>query len=257
MANTNKGRRVYVCTTAKPTDLNQGQFEALTWVEVLNVGSVGEIGTQTNTLEYDELDTDVAQKQKGISNAGNPVVECARNPTDTGQIALRACALTKYSYAFKFEDEDKPSDGYTNTIYYNRGLVTGPVIPGGRNEDFIIENFTLGLVQKQIVVAPAAGSVPTNTTVPSITGTAVQVGVTLTADVGAWTGDPSSYAYQWQHDVSGNGTFSNVATGGTSQTYVPVVGDIADSIRVQVTATNGAGASSAANSLGTIPIIAA
>lgn len=98
---------------------------------------------------------------------------------------------------------------------------------------------------------------PTNLVAPSITGAQVRVGYTLTAVEGEWTGHPTSYTYQWQHDVSGNGTFSNVAVGGTSQTYVPVVGDIADSLRVQVTAINGTGSSSAANSLGTIPIIAA
>jgi hypothetical protein len=37
----------------------------------------------------------------------------------------------------------------------------------------------------------------------------------------------------------------------------PVLGDIAESLRVRVTAVNGAGASSAANSLGTTTIIAA
>ncbi len=257
MAATNKGRKFYICATPKPTDLNQGQYEALVWVEVGHVGSVGETGTNTNIVSYDELSTEVTQKQKGISNAGDPVVECARAPTDAGQILMRTAGQGPYFYAFKVEDNDKPSSDYTNSIFYNRGLVTGPVRPGGRNEDFVLENYTLGLVQEEIVVPPAADSAPTNTVKPSITGASVQVGVTLTANVGEWTGTPTSYAYQWQHDVSGNLSFTNVSVGGTSSTYVPVVGDVADSLRVQVTATNGAGTSSAANSLATTVIIAA
>jgi hypothetical protein len=257
LAATNKGRKVYICETPQPSDLDQTGYEALTWVQVGNVGSVGETGTNTNVVSYDELDTDVTQKGKGMSNAGDPVIECARNPTDDGQIALRAAALTDYRYAFKFTDDDKPAADYTDTVHYNRGIVSGPIRPNGRNEDFILERFTLGLVQREIVVDPEPQSVPVNTAMPSIIGTAVQVGVTLTAIEGDWTNDPTSFTYQWQHDTSGNGSFANVSVGGTSKTYAPVVGDIADSLRVRVTAVNGAGSSTAANSLGTIPIIAA
>lgn len=37
---------------------------------------------------------------------------------------------------------------------------------------------------------------PTNTTQPAITGTPAQ-GQTLTATQGTWSGDPTSYVYQW------------------------------------------------------------
>lgn len=102
-----------------------------------------------------------------------------------------------------------------------------------------------------------SASVPTNTAKPSITGASVQVGVTLTAVPGEYANAPTSYAYQWQHDASGNGTFANVSVGGTSETYVPVVGDIADFLRVGVTPTNSAGAGTTVYSLPVGPIIAA
>ena len=107
------------------------------------------------------------------------------NPTDAGQIALRAAALTDYRYAFKFTDDDKPASDYTDTVHYNRGIVNGPVRPNGRNEDFILERFTLGLVQREVVVDPEPQSVPVNTVVPSITGAQVRVGYTLTAQEGS------------------------------------------------------------------------
>ncbi|MGB3898191.1 MAG: hypothetical protein WA973_06520 [Mesorhizobium sp.] len=168
MAQTNKGRKFYIATTTvagppavttptpQASDLTQTQYEALEWTEVKNVGSVGQTGMDTNIVSYDELSTDVTQKQKGISNAGDPDVECARNPTDLGQIAMRAAAATKYYYAFKVEDADAPDANHTNSVYFNRGLVTGPKRPNGRNEDFILEVYTLGLVQREIVVDPEA-----------------------------------------------------------------------------------------------------
>jgi hypothetical protein len=153
-ANSNAGSKLYICTTAQDSDLTKTAYEALTWVEVVGVGSFGEVGTQTNILTYDTWDTDVIQKAKGMSNAGDPEVEVARNPSDTGQTALRTAADTNNNYAFKITRNDTPSGGTSPTTIYIRGLVAGPRRPQGRNEDFDLEIFTLGLQQKEIVVDP-------------------------------------------------------------------------------------------------------
>lgn len=157
MAKTLAGSKLYVCATAQNSDLNQAAFEALTWVEVKNIGSVGETGTNTNLVNYDELGTLVTQKAKGLSDAGSPPVECARNPTDPGQIIMRSIAVLTdtNNYAFKYEKNDAPT-GYTNTIHYMRGVVVGPTRPNGRVEDFDLEVFMLGLNQAEITVDPAA-----------------------------------------------------------------------------------------------------
>lgn len=163
MANTNKGRKFYISVTApagstpesQVLTLNQAAFEALDWTQVKHVGNIGEMGTSENVVNYDELETDVIQKSKGLANAGDPTIECARNPTDPGQIAMRAAALTKLNYAFKMTDDDIPSGGTTPTTYYNTGMVTGPSRPNGRAEDFILEVFTLALNRRELVVAAA------------------------------------------------------------------------------------------------------
>lgn len=262
MANTNKGRKFYIAVTApggsvpiaKSSDLTKEQYEALNWTQVGNVGAVGESGTQTNLPSYDELDTDVSQKQKGMSNAGDPTIECARNPTDLGQIAMRAAAATKFNYAFKTEDNDAPDANSSNSIYYNRGVVTGPTRPNGRNEDFILEVFTLGLNQTEIVVNPSATVAPTNTQKPAIAGSEVRTGVVLTALPGVWTGNPV-FTYQWQADDAGNGVFADIV-GATSETFTPVVGNVGDSLRLEVTGTT-TGGNATANSLPTAAQVAA
>ena len=85
---------------------------------------------------------------------------------------------------------------------------------------------------------------PTNTSAPTITGTAA-TGATLSATSGAWNGDsPISYAYQWQRcNASGSGCRSiNQAT---NQNYVLSNRDAGSTFRVQVTATNSAGSNQA------------
>lgn len=237
MAFTNAAGKFYICETPQPDDLEQEDYEALVWVEVANVGSLPESGTTTNIVSYDTLDTEVTSKAKGISDAGEGELEVAFAAEDPGQVALRTAALTKFYYATKRELTDAPSAGFTNTIFYNRGLVTGPAHAGGRNEDFVIETYTFGNVQREIVVAPEALSVPANTLRPSISGIATQ-GQVLTAVEGQWTNRPTHYTYSWE----GDGT---PISGATSKTYTLVVGDVGDAITVVVTAYNAAGNASA------------
>lgn len=78
---------------------------------------------------------------------------------------------------------------------------------------------------------PAA---PVNTVAPSITGTA-QVGETLTAADGTWTGRPApALTRVWEAD-------GVAIAGATGTTYVPVEGDVGKTITATVTATNIAG----------------
>jgi hypothetical protein len=152
MAKTLKNRQVWIAATAaggttpeaQNTDLDLAGFEALDWTQVKNIGSVGESGPSTNLPTYDEMDTDVIQKSKGITDAGSPPIEMSYNPTDAGQTAMRAASLSSNNFAFKFVDDD-------GVIYYNRGLVTGPTHPNGRNEDFRLDVYTLGLNQREVV----------------------------------------------------------------------------------------------------------
>ena len=157
MADTLSGAKLYICATAQNSDLNEAAFEALTYVQIKGVGSHGETGTNTNVVSYDTWDTEFVQKAKGTSNAGDPEVELARIPADAGQVILRTAGdhFNKNNYAFKIELNDAPSGGTPTTIF-NRGMVAGPRIPFGRNEDFITEVYTLALQQQQIIVDAAA-----------------------------------------------------------------------------------------------------
>jgi hypothetical protein len=97
-----------------------------------------------------------------------------------------------------------------------------------------------GLAEAQAQIAP------TNTTAPAISGTP-RDGETLTASEGTWTGDmPMTFTYQWQRcDVNGLNC-ANVA-GATGRTYLVQTPDVNNRLRVNVTATNTTGASTASS----------
>ena len=84
-------------------------------------------------------------------------------------------------------------------------------------------------------------AVPRNTSKPTITGKA-KVGVTLTAQPGAWTDAPTAYAYQWQRCAS---TGCADISDATSPTYTLTRSDKGQRVRIVVTATNAAGAATA------------
>lgn len=147
-AQTNSGSKLFICVLPQNEDLTATAFAALTYIQVKKIGNIGERGINTNIVTYDTYDTQVSLKGKGITNAGDPQVEMAEVLKDPGQVAMRAAGAPDVpdAYAFKIE---RPS----GEVEYLRGLVAGPNTPGGRNEDFVLNTYTLALNQAPITVA--------------------------------------------------------------------------------------------------------
>jgi hypothetical protein len=95
-----------------------------------------------------------------------------------------------------------------------------------------------------VQLAAAAGTVaPDNTGQPTVSGTA-QVGEELTAANGTWTGNPTTYTYQWQRCTT-DGTSCTAIDGATGRTYGVRTADVSRTLRVVVSARNADGAASA------------
>jgi hypothetical protein len=95
---------------------------------------------------------------------------------------------------------------------------------------------------------------PQNTVEPSITGTPTQ-GLTLFASIGTWSGaTPITYAYQWLRCGADGGQPSGsdcaAITGATTAQYVPTTADVAQRLRVRVTARNATGTATATSNPG-------
>jgi hypothetical protein len=89
----------------------------------------------------------------------------------------------------------------------------------------------------------SATAAPANTSPPVISVTA-QDGQTLSASTGAWSGSPTTYAYQWQRcDSSGTGCAT--VSGATASSYPLWSADVGSTLRVTVTASNAGGSATA------------
>jgi hypothetical protein len=92
--------------------------------------------------------------------------------------------------------------------------------------------------------AAAVTASPANTEPPTVSGTA-EVGSTLTAAKGTWTGtEPIDYSYQWKRYDADGGSCANVG-GARTSTYVLKSVDSANTLRATVTGKNSDGSKTA------------
>jgi hypothetical protein len=94
------------------------------------------------------------------------------------------------------------------------------------------------------VAAATSSAAPKNTDHPIISGTP-RVGETLTTDDGSWSGNPTSFAYQWEHCDADNIVACTNVAGATGKTYVLHLTDLGFRMRVAVTARNAKGSATA------------
>lgn len=138
--------------------------------------------------------------------------------------------------------------------------LTCVAIPGAAGDRYVVQPTDVGARIRVAVTArntlASATSVssptavvpeiapPVNVSPPTISGTP-QVGQTLTAQgAGTWTGNPVEFRFQWLRCDAAGGTCVSIP-GATAGTYGVTSGDTGATIRVAVTARNGAGETTA------------
>lgn len=258
---TNAGTRVFISPTPVNVktinDMGDAAavafFEAINdWLEVEELEDLGELGDTSEEITFTSLKDARVRKLKGPRNAGTQTIVAGRDPLDDGQEAFIDAQKTKFDYPVKIELDDARTNAYSNSVQYYAGMVQGTPTNLGNVSNVVRRTFTVGINTAVFEVSSQVEVAPTNTLLPSISGIA-QDGQTLTAITGAWTGNPT-FTYQWQADAAGDNNYVNIG-GATGGTYTVVPGDVGNSIRVQVTGTNGAG-DAAAESGGTDLVIA-
>lgn len=246
------GQKIYIGSAAvdlPDVDLVAGDFSGVTWIEIKNWSQMGANGDAAALITTPLIDRNRDIKQKGTRNAGQMQNNFAISRGDAGQLKIRAAEQTDQNWPFKILGNDEPSSGSSPTpsqrLFY--GLVTAAQEAGGQANTAQMLNTTIEINTNIVTVAPAAGSAPSNTTLPAISGVAQQ-GVVLTCWPGVWTGGVDSYAYQWKNEGA------NIS-GATSSTYTPVAGDVGDNLTCTVTATNASG-STPATTAETVAVLA-
>lgn len=153
---TKAGAKVYVAEELQDdTDLDKAGFEALTWVEVKDVGTIPEYGRNEAPATYDAFSGIV--KGKGSNDAGGGDFIMAYHAEDLGQIEMRSHGAQRRNVCFKIEHPDATGTANPDksaTIDYLRGVLSGPRHPQGGTNDFEREAYAFGCNQ-HLRVLPA------------------------------------------------------------------------------------------------------
>ena len=113
------GAKVYICETAESEAPTLVEYQALTWVQINEVESLGTFGDTAEEINFTSLSDERVRKVKGARNAGTLELIMGIDYSDTGQIALLAAEKEIHSYPFKVEFNDAPEGGTPSERYFN------------------------------------------------------------------------------------------------------------------------------------------
>jgi hypothetical protein len=147
---TNIGGKLYIAAAgaipaAQNTDLDESGFNGISsWVEIPNVGNIGDTGVDQNMVSYPIWGSALAVQLKGSATGAQAEIRVL-DVDSNGLNALKAAAAVTNlnNYAFKIEWPD-------GSIEFNRGVVGAPSYSKGANEDFSEAVFTLALNQEPV-----------------------------------------------------------------------------------------------------------
>ena len=226
------------------------------------------VGDESTSLRVQETVTDIDTDTPLVVDSNVVAVAAAAPPTNSvaplvsGSV-LRGGTLTTTqgtwtglanSYAYQWEycsatgaPPYQPIAGATSNSYVVAFADEGHYICAqvtATNADL-----PAGLAVPSGQFGPAQNSLPHNTLLPGVSGSALR-GAVVTATTGVWSGAGNTYVMQWQNSPDGT-NWANI-TGATAGSYSPVTADVGKRLRMQVTATNPDGTTSITSAATTV-----
>jgi len=113
------GATFYICETAQASEpANAAAYQALTWVKVGELESLGTFGDTSNEISWATLEDPRVRRFKGTRNAGTLEIVCGRDYGDDGQTAILTAEESDDEFAFKVLFNDAPSGGTPSERYF-------------------------------------------------------------------------------------------------------------------------------------------
>jgi hypothetical protein len=214
------------------------------------VGVVGFPGRRVFSADVDRLSRVSAERMRAAlvpAVSAPPVVTGTLNPGQTLSATPGTWSGDQIVFSYQWERCADVSTGCapipgataaTHTVGTGDLASTMRVTVSGRNR---LGSATATSATTGFVSGPVGA--PVATAAPGVEGV-VGPGATLTATTGTWTGNPTSFAYQWRRCSPTTGACVDIP-GATGSTYTLSAADSGSVMRVLVVATNAAGSNGA------------
>jgi hypothetical protein len=217
------------------------------------VGFVGAAGRRVFGADVDRIDRVSASRMRaGLVPAplAPPIVSGSPQPAQVLTATQGGWTGDQLTFAAQWERCD--GTGSDCSAIPGATAASYTVVPGDLTSTLritVVGRNRLGAVTASsattAVVAGPPGS-PVATAAPTVTGSA-QIGGTLAADAGTWSGAPAVFTYQWRRCNALGGACVDLA-GATSSSYTVETGDSRSTLRVLVVAANAVGPGGALSS---------
>lgn len=142
LINTASGAKLYICATPTPDADTQAEFEALVWVQIKGIESVGRIGRTKKTSTFTALEDGEERIFPGAYQAINLEVVAGKNSSDPGQQEVATAVGTKFRFPMKLELADAPDEDHTNTIKYFHAFALSDQDDIGNDTNVVKVNYT-------------------------------------------------------------------------------------------------------------------
>lgn len=125
------------------------------WIELGEVENLGEFGDQSQEITFEAIGDNRVRRSKGSRDAGVMQIVVGADPLDAGQLAFEDAEGSPFEYAIRVEENDAPTDDYTNTISYLRGLVMSRRKNVGTNNNIVRRTFNVA-INSEVFEVPAS-----------------------------------------------------------------------------------------------------
>lgn len=112
------GAKIHICETAQSSEPTLTEYQALTWVEIKEVETLGTFGDTAEEIAFTALGDARKRRLKGARDAGSLDMTMGADYSDAGQVALIAAEKTIHDYAFKVVFNDAPQGGTPSERYF-------------------------------------------------------------------------------------------------------------------------------------------
>lgn len=112
------GAQISICTTAQSSEPTLTEYQALTWLEINEVETLGTFGDTSEEIAFTALGDARKRRLKGARDAGTLDMAMGADYSDAGQVALIAAEKTIFDYAFRVVFNDAPQGGTPSERYF-------------------------------------------------------------------------------------------------------------------------------------------
>ena len=137
------GSRFFIGGAGEPADL--AAFQAHSYIEVGEIENLGEVGDESQVVQFASLADGRMRKLKGVRDAGTMNIICGLDDSDAGQDAMIAAEAEPLNYAFKIQLNNPLTLGGTGGIKFYFGQVLSKRINIGDVNNVIRYNFNVGV----------------------------------------------------------------------------------------------------------------